>query len=95
MADTFMVGRTATVLQQFREIGFYPGIDPPILRPHSGMFKGSIKLDIAATSGDTYNSTDGTDPREISSEVSAQALKFGVSAYLISQTTMRVNPDRW
>ena len=68
MANTFMAGRTTTVLDQFAAIGLYPGVDPPTFlvggSPQHGGAIGAQQISFQIPpSGVIYYTTDGTDPR--------------------------------
>ena len=69
MANTFMAGRTTTVLNQFKAIGLYPDIDPPAflvggVAQHGGAIGAAARISFPApASGAIYYTTDGSDPR--------------------------------
>ena len=66
----FLPTRTAVTLQQFRDKGWYPAIDPPLWSVRGGtVVAGSattLAL-VAGQSGTIYYTTDGTDPRQYNS----------------------------
>ena len=80
----FLPTRTAVTLQQFRDKGWYPAIDPPLWSVRGGtVVAGSattLAL-VAGQSGTIYYTTDGTDPRQYNSttglgDVRATALVY-------------------
>ena len=55
--------RVATVLDQFRSVGWYPNVQPPTLSQHGGLVPSGFDLHMGAFSGTIYYTLDGTDPR--------------------------------
>ena len=60
----WITGRTATVLTQLRNAGWYPDLDAPVFNQHGGAFSAGFNLTITGP-GTVYYTMDGTDPREI------------------------------
>jgi hypothetical protein len=66
--NTYITGRTATVLTQLQNRGWYPTVAAPIFKingseQYGGMVAPSASLTMTATSGDIYYTLDGSDPR--------------------------------
>ncbi|MDN5202235.1 CotH kinase family protein [Fulvivirgaceae bacterium BMA10] len=62
--------RTATVIQHFRNAGFYPNIDAPRfkinnLSNHGGVIRSGDELSMIADKGTIFYTTDGTDPYNV------------------------------
>ena len=55
--------RTATVLNQLRNAGWYPNLDAPVFSQHGGEVSPGFGLAMTNTSGKIYFTTDGSDPR--------------------------------
>ncbi len=67
----YLPGRTAIVLQQFRDQGWYPAIDPPLWSQRGGTVAPGTTFTLtlaAGQSGTIYYTTDGTDPRQYNVE---------------------------
>ena len=65
---TYMARRPGIVLDQLRNTGLYPYIDPPVFningRPqHGGQIPSTHVLSMTASAGTIYYTTDGSDPR--------------------------------
>jgi hypothetical protein len=63
--------RTTVVLQQFREVGLYPKLDPPEVRIDGGHVHLTTAGDL-----DIYFTTDGSDPRLAGGAVSPSSRKY-------------------
>ncbi len=66
--NDYMPDRTNTVLNQFRNKGWYPNIDAPEFKVnnsfrHGGYIEQTDTISITSTSGAVYYCTDGSDPR--------------------------------
>ncbi|MEI6809085.1 MAG: CotH kinase family protein, partial [bacterium] len=55
--------RNATVLQQYKNYGFYPAVDPPVLNQRGGIVTNGFKLTMTSAIN-AYYTLDGTDPRQ-------------------------------
>jgi len=55
--------RVGVVLQQLRDVGWYPYVNPPTLSHPGGEVPKGQTLTMSASSGKIYYTTDGTDPR--------------------------------
>lgn len=57
--------RTGVVLEQFRNRGWYPDTEPPMLSPSPGVVDQNTALQLASSSGGViYYTLDGSDPRK-------------------------------
>ncbi len=65
LLDTYMAQRTAVVLEQFVDQGWYPSVDAPEFSQHGGSIESGYTVSITKDTGTIYYTTDGTDPRGI------------------------------
>lgn len=56
--------RTATVINQLRDVGWYPSLDAPVFSQHGGTFAPGFELSMTGSTTVVYT-LDGTDPRQI------------------------------
>ncbi|MEZ5301095.1 MAG: lamin tail domain-containing protein [Verrucomicrobiales bacterium] len=94
MADTFLAGRNATVLDQFRAIGLYPSVEAPEFsvdaQPQHGGAIGSSALGFAAIpSGSIYYTTDGSDPRKAGDSIAPAAQLYAGPIQLPASSNVR------
>lgn len=95
--------RTAVVLQDIKDIGLYPSINPPNIRKGGvDILTDTISLNISdniqmvnsnGTTGDVYYTTDGSDPRAIGGNVGVSAIN-GDDDVTITITTTTVLKTR-
>ncbi|MEN6575367.1 MAG: lamin tail domain-containing protein [Phycisphaerales bacterium] len=69
--DNYLPTRTATVLGQFKTVGWYPAVDPPAFNQRGGHVAGSFSVHLSAGSGAIYYTLDGSDPRLAGGAVNA------------------------
>ncbi|UCG56738.1 MAG: lamin tail domain-containing protein [Phycisphaerales bacterium] len=55
--------RVATVLGQFRSVGWYPDVQPPVFSKYGGLVPDGFSLHLGAPDGTIYYTVDGSDPR--------------------------------
>ncbi|MED5586667.1 MAG: lamin tail domain-containing protein [Verrucomicrobiota bacterium] len=60
--NTFIPGRTATVLEQFRSRGLYPATEAPVFSQHGGSVDDAFTLSMTADDTQIYYTLDGSDP---------------------------------
>ncbi|MBX2825097.1 MAG: chitobiase/beta-hexosaminidase C-terminal domain-containing protein, partial [Gammaproteobacteria bacterium] len=75
LRQNYFPQRTATVLQQIRDEGWYPDIDPPTIDASTA---GSAIMNNPNASGDIVYTTDGSDPRLAGGTVSSVAITCAV-----------------
>ena len=63
-AKNWMQNRTSTVINQLRNVGWYPSLDAPVFSQHGGDFANGFQLSMSGP-GTIFYTLDGTDPREI------------------------------
>ncbi len=63
IVNNYLPMRTATVLAQFRAVGWYPEIDPPEFNQRGGHVPGGFFVQLAADDRTIYYTLDGSDPR--------------------------------
>jgi hypothetical protein len=61
--NNYLPTRTATVLGQFKSVGWYPAIDPPAFNQRGGHVATGSSVQLFAGGGTVYYTTDGSDPR--------------------------------
>ena len=78
LLETYLPFRSAIVLNQFRGIGLYPGIQAPELNQFGGKVAANfpITLSHANPSGVIYYTLDGTDPRLVGGGLSPMAIPY-------------------
>jgi hypothetical protein len=69
--------RSDIVVQQFKKIGLFPTIDAPEFTHYTDEYSEPIDLEIFASSGNVYYTSDGSDPREgYTGNVSHNAISY-------------------
>lgn len=81
--NSIMPGRTARVLQQLRDRGWFPSLNAPTLSPFGGRYPPGQELTMATASGAIYYTTDGSDPRE---PLGAHGIASNAIAYMAPLT---------
>ena len=61
--NSYMPSRTNVVLNQFKSVGWYPGVEPPAFSRAGGHSDGGFSLAMSAPAGTIYYTLDGSDPR--------------------------------
>lgn len=87
LREQYFPFRTATVVQQFRDQGWYPDLDPAQLTESAN---GALTLNNPNLVGDVWYTIDGTDPRLAGGELSATALQCTVPCALSFGTATEV-----
>ena len=89
LTDTYMPQRTAIVLQQIKNQGWYPSVDAPEFSQHGGSIASGFPLSIAG-SGTIYYTTDGSDPRAVGGAVAGTAYSSAITLTHSAQVKARV-----
>lgn len=63
MRNSYMGGRSATVLNQLRSQGLYPDVEAPTFNRHGGSVERGFALVMDAPVGEIWFTVDGSDPR--------------------------------
>jgi len=63
IVEDYLPTRAQVVLGQFRSVGWYPSVDPPMFNQHDGYVPRGFALEMSAARGTIYYTTDGSDPR--------------------------------
>lgn len=77
--NTYIPGRTATVVGQLQSQNLYPSVTAPRYNQHGGKVSSNFQLTMTAPVGTIYYTLDGTDPRDTtiaSPNISASALIY-------------------
>lgn len=85
--------RTATVVGQFRNAGFYPALDAPTLNQHGGAVLVGFVPVLNASSGGIYYTTDGSDPRLPGGAISPTARLF--QPINLTEEVLIAKGDHW
>jgi len=86
LTDSYMPYRSAIVLGQIEDEGWYPSVDAPEFNQHGGSIASDFSLVISG-SGTIYYTTDGSDPREVGG--SAVGTTYGSSITLTESTQVK------
>lgn len=74
--NTYIPGRTATVLGQLQSQSLYPSVTAPTFNQHGGDVASGFQLTMSAPTGTIYYTLDGTDPRDSGGTISATAIVY-------------------
>lgn len=88
LLDDYFPARTAVVLEQFRDQGFFHDYDAPKFHQHGGEVPQGYAADIVSE-GSIFYTTDGTDPR-----VSATAIEYDGPIVLTESREVRARARR-
>ena len=77
LLQNYFPTRSARVLQHFRARGLYPGVDAPLFNLRGGRVEPGFTAVLVSSSGTTYYTLDGNDPRELGGDVSPSAFEAG------------------
>jgi hypothetical protein len=80
LLNTYLPQRSAIVLQEMRDYGFYPTTAAPSFNQHGGVVPDGFDLTIQASQGTIYYTLDGTDPRFIGGALSPTAIAYSGQA---------------
>lgn len=92
--NTYIPGRTATVLGQLQSQNLYPSVEAPGFNQHGGNVASGFQLTMSAPAGTIYYTLDGTDPRDpsiASPNISSSAIKYdpGISPLIMTSSLAR------
>ena len=79
----YLQTRTNVVLNQFKNVSWYPNIQPPTLSHSGGQINSSLRLTMSTSTGKIYYSLDGNDPRM----ANQSQQNGGASTTLIAEST--------
>ena len=92
LANTFLSGRTQTVLNQLKNRALYPQVVAPSFNQHGGYVDAGFEVTISAPAGTIYYTLDGSDPRLLGGGINPSALEYdGQSA----QQTLLPQGTEW
>ena len=76
LIDTFLSGRTQTVVNQLKIRSLYPEVDAPAFNPHGGYVEPGVEVIMSAPTGMIYYTLDGSDPRLPGGGLNPGALEY-------------------
>lgn len=89
MDDYFPV-RSSKVFSQLKNAGLYPNVAAPEFNYYDGTYEEAINLEMSASGGNIYFTTDDTDPREAyTGSVAGTASLYASAVLLNSKQTIR------
>jgi hypothetical protein len=97
LLDSYMPYRSAIVLEQIKDQGWYPSVDAPEFNQHGGSIESEFSLSISG-SETIYYTTDGSDPREVGGTVSETATAYSSDITLETSTQIKarsLNDGTW
>ena len=77
--STYIPGRTATVLNQFRNQNLYPSVEAPVMSQFGGNVTPGFNLTMTAPAGEIRYTIDGSDPKDGGGFVYSGAVPLGAS----------------
>jgi hypothetical protein len=99
MLNTYLVQRSAIVMDEMREYGFYPDTDAPTFNQHGGYVPSGFDLTMSAPLGTIYYTLDGSDPRLVGGAVSGSASVYtGTPIDITGEVTVKaraLNAGEW
>jgi hypothetical protein len=85
LLNTYLPQRSAIVMQEMREYGFYPDTDAPSFDQFGGYVPSGFELTMSASEGTIYYTLDGSDPRLVGGAVNGgSALVYSGAPITIS-----------
>ena len=88
--DDYLPTRAQVVLEQFRSVGWYPNVDPPVFNQHGGYVPRGFDLHMSAANGTVHYTTDGSDPRTLTgANVARTALPYAGAIPLTQSTRIK------
>jgi hypothetical protein len=73
VTGSYIPRRSAILLGQFEQKGWYPNVDAPTFNQHGGAVDEGFQLSMMAPAGSVYYTTDGSDPRALGGALSGSA----------------------
>lgn len=68
--------RTENIVAQYRDAGYLPAFDAPLLNQHGGQVEEGFIVKLRSKDGDIYYTTDGSDPRLVGDEINLMATRL-------------------
>ncbi|NLH42026.1 MAG: hypothetical protein GX448_09305 [Planctomycetes bacterium] len=90
IVTSYLPTRTQTVLGQFKNVGWYPNIDPPEFPQQGGHVAQGFSVMLSGGAGTVYFTLDGSDPRLVGGAVNtAKAQVYAQPIRLTASTKIR------
>ncbi len=90
LATRYFPARHTRMLDQYRNAGLYPDIDPPEYTPWGGFVTADTAIQLVAPRGDTYYTTDGADPLTQDGQPSDGAIRLNSADLVTPQSPARL-----
>lgn len=91
--NSWIPGRTATVLTQFRNAGLYPTLNAPVFSQNGGTFPAGFNLSLSVTGAPVgsviYYTVDGSDPRMPGGSADPASLIYSSPVTLLRNTVVK------
>ncbi len=92
--NSYLPGRTTTVLNQLRSQNLYPSVTAPSFNQHGGNVSAGFQLTMSAPAGTIYFTLDGTDPRDAliaAPNISTSAIQYepGILPLIMSSSRVK------
>ncbi|MGH8048962.1 MAG: lamin tail domain-containing protein [Chthoniobacterales bacterium] len=95
----FIPGRAASIINQLKARGFYPGVSPPTFSQRGGRVASGYQLTLSAPgqTGTIYVTTDGSDPRAVGGAAAGQAYiaPIPITSAVQVRTRFRSSVGEW
>ncbi len=98
LLNEYFPERTAIVVEQYRRFDVFPSIDAPVFNQRGGNVETSFDVELSATDGTIYYTTDGSDPRLPRGELNPHAVEYTGTFRLTEPTLVRtraLSGDEW
>ncbi|MDZ4778889.1 MAG: lamin tail domain-containing protein, partial [Planctomycetia bacterium] len=87
IVNNYFPARTNVVLNQLKQDGLYPDVDPPVHVPNGGNVPSGHDVEFATIDGVIYYTIDGSDPRLPGGGISPDAIAYNNVTNYVSPTT--------
>lgn len=91
LIQTYLSGRTQTVLNQLKSRALYPQVQAPAFNQHGGYVNPGFEVSMWAPTGVVYYTLDGSDPREPGGGLNPQAQVYDVQS--VQQTLVSMGAE--
>jgi len=89
LMSTYFPQRTAVVLEQLKEAGMFPEVQPPIFSKDGGIVEKGFQLSLSSNIGTIFYTLDGTDPKNENGSYAPGAIMY-VPGRIVIDTNITV-----